>query len=634
MKKLSIPMLALALAGTATLLSAQSFNNQWARFNDETSTRLSAAAALGTADVDEKDYAFGDFDRDGDIDLICVRKQPFTSPGKRVNVLFMNEGLKEGHAIDGKLVDRTTQYASNATIPGDQGFNTATNDRDVAVADFDNDGWLDFVTAVTISDGDPKHISHPRIYMNRGNNSLGQWLGFTFNPDRSPQLYTINTDGTPNTANPVAGRFCSVAVGDVTGDGYPDIYLGDYDSGGGSAENPANDTNDRLWVNQGASNPGFFTDSLRSRMSASMLLSAFAASSQILDLNGDGLNDVLKNTALNPPQNVSCMYDLPPAQGVFDLLQIAHTNAPYFVSAGDLNNDNRPDIVVTDDAADRFRFNLGNDPLGQVNWSPSYTFSFLAGGDDGFGAQSAIVDLDNDGWRDVMIVDVDVDISGCSRRLHIYHNAGNAPTNTLREETQASTGATWVGAVGFVPGTNMTGTHNVAPFDIDGDGWVDVVSGRCTTTHVMMNKPVGLEYSGNGTPSCKGTIGMGANKKPKVNTPDFALTGWRLPPNTLGYVAVHTVANQAGFDPLGVGLTMYVNVLDPNTLLFPMMSNADGKGVLPIGLPNIPSLAGVAFKIQSFWSLATTTQPNGQPCPPVNAINWGSSNLLTVTIQS
>lgn len=632
MNKLSIPALALVLVGSAALATAQGFNNQWARFNDETSTRLVAIPSLGTADVDEKDYGFGDFDRDGDLDLIVMRKQPFTSPGKRVNVLFMNEGLKEGHALDGKLVDRTALFATNSTYAGDQGFNTPTNDRDVAVADFDNDGWLDFVTAVTISDGDPKHISHPRIYTNRGNNASGQWLGFMFNPDRSPQLYTINANGTANTANPVAGRFCSVAAGDVTGDGYADIYLGDYDSGGGSAEPAGIDTNDRLWVNQGAANPGFFTDSLHSRMSSSMLLSAFAASSHILDLNGDGLKDVLKNTALQAPQNVSCIYDLP-AQGVFDLLQIAHTNAPYFVSPGDLNNDSRPDIVVTDDAADRFRFNLGNDPLGQVSWSASYTFSFLAGADDGFGAQSAIVDLDNDGWRDVFIVDVDVDISGCGRRLHIYHNVGNAPANTLREEIQAAAGATWVGAVGFAAGTNMTGTHNVAPFDIDGDGWTDVVSGRCTTTHVMMNKPVGLEYSGNGTPSCKGTIGMGANKKPKVNTPDFALTGWRLPPNSVGYVAIHTVANPAGFDPLGVGVTMYVNPLDPATLLLPMLSNADGKGMLGIGLPNVPALAGITFKIQSFWSLATMTQPNGQPCPPVNAINWGSSNLLTLTIQ-
>ena len=34
------------------------------------------------ADVEEKDYAWADFDGDGDIDLVNVRKQPFTSTGK------------------------------------------------------------------------------------------------------------------------------------------------------------------------------------------------------------------------------------------------------------------------------------------------------------------------------------------------------------------------------------------------------------------------------------------------------------------------------------------------------------------------------------------------------------------------
>ena len=620
-----------ALAMLAGALSAQSYDNRWVEFADETATRVVAAVGLSTGDPDEKDYAWGDFDRDGDIDLLCVRKQPFTSPGKRVNVLFMNEGRKEGHSFDGLLVDRTSLYAQNSATVGDLGFNTPTNDRDVAVADFNNDGWLDFVTAVTISDGAPKNISHPRIYMNRGPTPSGFWQGFRFEEARSPQLYTINAGGTPNLANPVAGRFCSVGVGDVTGDGYADIYLGDYDAGGGSVEPAGLDTNDRLWVNQGAANPGYFTDSLQSRMAANMLLSAFAASSYIIDLNGDGMNDVLKNTALQAPQNVSCIYDLP-SQGSFDLLQIAHTNAPYFVTPGDLNNDTRPDIVVTADGADRFRFNLGNDPLGQVSWSASYTFAFLTGADDGFGSQSSIEDLDNDGWRDVLISDVDVDIGGCGRRLHIYHNVGNAPVNTLREERQAAASPTWIGAVGFTA-ANMQGTYHVAPFDINGDGWKDVVVGRCSTMHVLMNRPIGLVSSGTGTPSCRGTITMSGNMKPRVNTPAFALTSSKCPPNTVGYVAISAVANAAGSDPLGLGITFYVDPTLPSTLLVPVLSDANGTASFAIGLPTVPPLAGVTFQIQSFWPLAGLTQTNGTICIPPNVINWGSSQLLSLTIQ-
>ena len=113
----------------------------WVQFTNETATRISAGADVSTSDPDEKDYIWGDVDNDGDIDLICVRKQPFTSGGVgafRTNVLFMNE--------NGVLVDRTSTLASASDVPGDNGFLTPTNDRDVILGDFNNDGWLDFVT--------------------------------------------------------------------------------------------------------------------------------------------------------------------------------------------------------------------------------------------------------------------------------------------------------------------------------------------------------------------------------------------------------------------------------------------------------------------------------------------------------
>ena len=60
---------------------------------------------------DGRGFALLDADRDGWIDLVAVRKQPFTTSGRRPNVLFMNEG--------GQLVDRTSQYASASTVARD-----------------------------------------------------------------------------------------------------------------------------------------------------------------------------------------------------------------------------------------------------------------------------------------------------------------------------------------------------------------------------------------------------------------------------------------------------------------------------------------------------------------------------------
>ncbi len=453
------------------------FNNRWVEFAEEPARLAIPVQALSNPN-DEVDFAWGDLDRDGWIDVVAVVKQDFTSTGKRPNTLLMNEF--------GVLQDRTAQYAASSDVPGDMGFLTPTNDRDVILVDLDLDGWLDVVTAPTLSDGDPKHIGHPRIYMNRGNAGNGSWLGLRHEDGRAPQMFVEFTN-VP--ANP---RFCSVSAGDVTGNGYPDLYFGDYDSGGG---NQSLDMNDRLWINDGAAN---FTDESFSRMTFQMRESAFGMAVAVEDFNLDGVADILKDTALNAPQYVAISYNNPANEGVMNLFDSFHTNQPYHTNTGDLNNDGRPDVVVTDDASDRYRVNTGTDAFGRATWGPSSTYDFLTGGDDGFGGNNLVVDLDLDGWNDVIITDVDVDISGCGRRTHFYHNHGGpiGTTNlTLLEERQSS-GSGWIGVVGM-NSSDLTGTHDVAVFDLNKDGYPDMLFGRCTGSFMWMNR--GQSSDGPGT---------------------------------------------------------------------------------------------------------------------------------------
>ena len=246
----------IVMFGTMVLMGERAAARQLA-FTEQTALRLDAAPEVGREDPDEKDFAWGDVDLDGDIDLVIVRKQGWSSPGMRRNVLLMNEGVREGHPIDGVLVDRTVEFASATDVPGDLGFLTPTSDRDVILVDLDNDGWLDLVTAPAQSDGQPKHVSHPRVYRNLGASAAG-WLGFRFENDRIPQMH------------PTAGpRFASVSAGDVTGDGYADLYFGDYDFGGPQQF----DFNNRLLINDGS---GFFTDQSSIRMTPEMLQSSGA----------------------------------------------------------------------------------------------------------------------------------------------------------------------------------------------------------------------------------------------------------------------------------------------------------------------------------------------------------------------
>ena len=271
------------------LLTGFAPGGDWVTYQDETNGRLIADPAVGANDVNEKDYAWGDVDQDGDIDLVCVRKEPFMATGRRRNVLFMNEGVADGHAMNGVLVDRTVDYVTEAD-DGGQGFMDSTSDRDVQLVDLNGDSWLDMVTATAFGDGLPKTLSHPRVYINQGA-PAGTWLGFRYEVNRTPTL-------------PIAPKFAGIGHEDVTGDDRPDLYFVDYET----------NLEDRLWINDGLGN---FTDESTTRMTFEMLESEFGVFAVTADVNGDGVNDVVKCRSNGSPYRISISYNDPQNEGVF-----------------------------------------------------------------------------------------------------------------------------------------------------------------------------------------------------------------------------------------------------------------------------------------------------------------------------
>src|SRR5262245_47389407 len=122
---------------------------QWITYTNQTATKLQInlpdlpGDAIGANnDSMERDYAKGDVDNDGDLDIVVVRKIPLSCVGGRRDMLLMNE--------NGVLVDRTTLFATQAVgVPGAQGssegFLDNANDRQGILVDVNNDGWLDIV---------------------------------------------------------------------------------------------------------------------------------------------------------------------------------------------------------------------------------------------------------------------------------------------------------------------------------------------------------------------------------------------------------------------------------------------------------------------------------------------------------
>ena len=460
--RISILFTSLAVTSAAAGLRAQ-----WVSYLDQSSARVTAAAGLVLNDTQEKDYAWADLDKDGDTDLVIVRKQPFTSGGHFPNVLLMNEG--------GVLVDRSSTLTTS-TVPGSSAFLDATNDRDVVIADVNGDGWDDVITATTLTASMPEYIRANRVYINLGEQG-GVWQGLLY--DDANRIDDAPWNG--------EHRFCSVAAGDVDGDGDQDLYFGDYQQGGGRSM----DINDRLLINDGT---GYFTDESSQRMTAVMLESSFGMKVDIVDMNNDGKLDIVKDDALNAPQAVSVSYNNTATEGVFGSYQLPYGNQPYHFNVGDLNNDGWKDFIVSDDGQDQYVLNQGASGSNPANFGAPIAFSYSGGGnDDGFGGNNLIVDLDNDGWQDAVVADVDVDISGCNRRCHIYRNLGNAPNVTLQEQIVSGQ------VVGGITPAALQGTFDVAVFDIDGDGWKDLVVGRCTGTQVYIcDPPTGLAFAFSG----------------------------------------------------------------------------------------------------------------------------------------
>ncbi len=403
--------------------------SEWVEYTDETATRLVADAAFGVDDPEEKDLISGDVDKDGDADLIIVRKLPFTVAGPRRNVFFLNE--------NGIMVDRT-----EALIPD---FLDATDDREVALVDVDGDTWLDIITAGTFSE-------QPRVLMNRGENEFGGWLGFVYEPDRLPEILP-------------GPKFCGLGVGDVTGNGRPDIYFADYE----------NDLEDRLLINDGK---GFFSDETTTRIPAASAESVFGTDAEIVDINGDTFNDIIKvnssgNSASEPV--VSVLYN--DGTGNFDVKDDIYTLAPYMTDAADFTKDGRLDLFIVDDNQDRYLVNTGNDGNGHAQFD-SITVT-NSPNTQGFGGNVKFADLDGDNLLDVLVTDVDTDIDNCAPQqfnaFTILRGQGLAP-NVSFSDPLSGAARPWL----------VNGVFDVQPMHIDNDGVLDLWVGTCTGNRIFM----------------------------------------------------------------------------------------------------------------------------------------------------
>ena len=426
MRSLSFRAVAALIVFAASLTGLAHAQSNWVNWVEETSTRLAGPPGTTTSDPQEKDIFAADFDRVGVDDVVIARKIPFSVPGGLPNVLLMNE--------NGVLTDRTTQFIPSFATPDDA--------RDILAFDANGDGWPDLVIATTF-------FEQPRLWINQGRDAAGNWIGFVedtswFSPPFSP-----------------GPKFCAVYDGDIDNDGDKDLFFSDYDS----------PLDDRLLINDGT---GHFTDETDTRMSAAASSSVFGTGSFICDFTKDGWNDILKSSGAIEPLKLL----VNDGTGHFNQVQVFNTSAAYMVRAADFNNDDRMDFYVVDDGQDYIYLNNSTNANGTI----ATTKIFVTGSTHtaGFGGNVHEADLNRDGYIDLGVADVDVDIPGCTRRFAALRNRlGVSGSNGFNDPNNPAT-LSW----------NSQGVHDFAWLDVDGDGFEDMIQGRCVGLRVWMMQPL------------------------------------------------------------------------------------------------------------------------------------------------
>jgi hypothetical protein len=284
------------------------------------------------------DIAVGDFNRDGCLDLAFANHE----------TQYLTVLLGDCH---GRFVPAPHSPVAVSVKPHPHG---------IATGDFNGDGNLDLVTDSWANDqleilfGDGKgNFRTPGTYVAVGKHPYQRVRVADLDGDGKADIVSTNLDGDNVTIllgdgkggfhEPVGSPFpCgdspfNVAIGDVNGDGIPDLAI----------VNSPSSTSDRsgqdgLTILLGDGKGGF------TRMVGSPFVTPKRPNMVAIgDLNGDGVGDIVVS---NPDEDLLTIFTMSRKGTIRARSTLSVPGHPKGLAIGDMNEDGRADIVVTNSA--------------------------------------------------------------------------------------------------------------------------------------------------------------------------------------------------------------------------------------------------------------------------------------------
>lgn len=243
-------------------------------------------------------------------------------------------------------------------------------------------------------------------------------------------------------------------------------------------------------------------------------------------------------------------------------------------------------------------------------------------------------------WTTGLLIPTDITLSGSNSDVWIFQIAqtltvssatriiligGAKPSNIFWQVTGAVSLGTTSRFEGIILAKTAITIQNGSAIN---GGLFSQTAVNLNNTTVMKTYPTGVSAYGQGTPGCRGTLGMGVNVPAFNGSVEFAVLCTNAPINSLGVAVISDTQDLAGTFVADWGILIHVDITSlVNILPIDMSSDGTGLGFGPLPFPNSPILVGLTFFAQSLW--IETTAENCSPSP----LELLSSNALTIVIQ-